>query len=120
MFIHSAHVTGAVNKMVGKNQTLAQPSWSFPYGRGDRHEPTSSPKDISLQTDECCAGEVGVGVRVDKGSVTQLGRSGRMLLGDDGVSMPGGGNSMCKGPVAGESKDPSSTDGVWIGVGGQL
>lgn len=43
-----------------------------------------------------------------------------MLLAVTGVSMPGSGNNMCKGPVAGESKAPSSTDGVWMGVGGQL
>lgn len=29
--------------------------------------------------------------------------------------MPGSGNSMCKGPVPGQSKAPSNTDGVWRG-----
>lgn len=68
---------------MGKNQTLAQPSWSSPYSRGDRHKPTSSTKDIALQTDECCAREVDVAVRMDSGSVTQLGEIRKDVAGSD-------------------------------------
>ena len=71
---------------MGKNPTPVPPPQCSPSSRGDRHEPIGSPVDISLRIGECGAGgEVDVAVRLDSGSVTQLGRSGKISLqGDQG------------------------------------